>query len=599
MSNKRNTKLALASLLATSAIVPAIAVSAEEGNTVTPISETTTPAASDVVNFTVDNAALAKYLPTSGKLFTRNGQNYISLDLEKTTLDMIKELTINGEPIITVVPGVGTFVAVPVNADFDPVPGSVTLTTPIGEMTEDFTFTPEKPATDGGTKPTTPTAPAEPAVKAAPLKYLAYDNVPDGEYDVTFDAYNFKTGAANYTAITNQLDKAAKLVVKDGKYFLDISEAQRFKEDGSIDSWIVEYQVLVNGEYVKAESVQGDLGEYPHVVRIPLESLNDLTTAKLNVVVPKMNMDHWYDFKIAVNKGQDLPQLVPTYVYKDGTSELSIMQNTYLSSTTKVEKNENGKYDIDVTFPQGQYIQKLVFEGQTVAVSDSYEDGKNTVKIFTVEVADPTKIYTATFDLDVPNVYTTSHDAQIQFGGKQNGFSDITSSFAYSNIVNLYSKGIFTAANKFNPKDSLQRGHFALMMAKAFELDVPETTPFTDINKQNEAIQNAIKALNGYGIINGTTATTFNPTGSIKRYEAALMIDKMLEKQGIVPAANVKASFTDVANLNDRSKAAIAHLSSLDIIKGKGNNKFDPGATLSRQEMALILDKTLKLIENK
>ena len=43
-------------------------------------------------------------------------------------------------------------------------------------------------------------------------------------------------------------------------------------------------------------------------VRLPLASLNELTTAKLHVVVPAANMDKWYDFKIAVDKGLDLPE---------------------------------------------------------------------------------------------------------------------------------------------------------------------------------------------------------------------------------------------------------------------------------------------------
>lgn len=455
-------------------------------------------------------------------------------------------------------------------------------------------------------QPTQPSTPTKPEAAPAPLKYLAYNEVLDGEYNVTFDAYNAKTNVGNYRPITGQLDKAAKLVVKDGKYFLEISEIDRKNDAGETESWIKEYQVLVDGEYVTAETVEGALGEYPHVVSLPLESLNDLTTAKLHVVAESFNMDTWYDFKIAINKGQNLPQLYPTYVYKDGTNEKSIMQDLYLSSTTKVEVTKDGKYEVDLMFPQGQYITGLEFDGQTVAVTESYEEKKttsngneviNTVKIYTVEVDDISEIYTATFDLDVPGFYKTSHHAQIQFGGKQNPFKDAVKSYAYSNIVSLYSKGIFLENTSFNPTDELPRAHFALMMARAFELEVPETTVFTDISSRSEEEKTAIKALNNYGIINGATATTFNPNGNIKRYEAALMINRMLEKQGIKADEGLTSNFTDIASMSSDSKAAITHLASLGIINGKGNNKFDPSGQLTRQEMAKILDNTLKLIE--
>lgn len=598
---KRNTKIALASLMAVSAIVPAVAASAEVGGDITRSGETAP--SSDIVNFTIDNERVAPYLPTSGKLTTRDGQSYISLDIKSEDLELFKDITVEGKSIITVVPNVGTFVAVPINANLDPVKLNVTMITPMGDREVEVTLTPEKSA-DSESEPSTPKPPTtvEPVVKPAALKYLAYYNIPDGEYEVTFDAYNPETNDGNYTPITNQLNKEAKLVVENGKYFLEVSEIERKNEEGEIDTWIKEYQVLVDGEYVKAETVKGSLEEYPHVVRLPLTSLNDLTTAKLNVVVPSYNMNHWYNFKIAIDKGQDLPQLYPTYVYQDGTNEKSIMQDTYLTSTSKVEITEDGKYEIELTFPVGQVMTEFVFNGQVATVADTYEETTdkgqvNTVKVYTVTVDDISKIYNATFDLNVPGFYQAKHSAQIQFGGKANPFADAVKSYAYSNIVSLYNKGIFVEGAKFNPTNKLPRAHFALMMAKAFELEVPETTKFTDIGSQNEAIQNAIKALNNYGIISGSSDTTFNPNGTIKRYEAALMIDKMLEKQGIVANEGLTSSFTDLSSMNARSKAAIEHLSSLDIIKGKGNGKFDPTGELTRQDMAIILDKTLKLIE--
>ena len=607
----RNTKIAMASLLAVSAIAP-VAVAAEE--TVTPV---TTTAANDTVNLTYNNSTIAKYLPSTGKLTKRGNQTYISLTLDEASKAAIVDITVDGKSIVTKVENVGTFYAIPVTDDTKEITAVVKSNGGGQERSTEVKITVEqvKAETTGEAtpevtteatpevKPTTPTpAPTTPAAeKVAELKYLEYYPIADGTYDVTFDAFNPKTGAGDYKAITNQLDKAAKLVVEEGNYYLEISEIKR---DGDI-SWIKEYQVKVGDEYVKAETVAGELNKYPHVVRLPITSLNGKTTAKLNVVVEAYNMNVWYDFEFSIDKGQNLPQLYPTYVYKDGTNEASMMQGLYLTNTTNVELKESGLYEVDLTFPQGQFITGLELDGKKMEVTKQYEQksltsaGKevtNTIKIYTFETADISKIYTAGFDLNVPGVYNTTHHAQIQLGGDVNPFKDVMNSYAYGNIISLYSKGIFKADTKFNPKNKLTREQFSLMLNRAFDLEVPATTKFADLEKRSQEVQEAVKALNNYGIINGATETKFNPTGNMKRYEAALMVDRLLAKYNL-NIEGTATNFSDTEKLSAEAKTAIANLNKLNIIQGKGDNKFDPNGTLTRQDMAIILDKVLKLIE--
>ena len=334
-------------------------------------------------------------------------------------------------------------VLIPVSADS--VSGKykpVVIEVAIGAMKSNVTLTPdadsikeveeEKP--EAPSKPTTP-----------------YGEIADGKYEVTFDAYDPATNEGNYTAITSHLESKATLVVENGKYFLEISATE--KSNGMI----TEYQVLVGDKYVKAETVSGSTEQYPHVVRLPLASLNELTTAKLHVVVPAANMDKWYDFKIAVDKGLDLPEEVPVYVYKDGSKDLSMMAK-YVSNTATVTTE-----GIDVVFPQGQYLQGFEVEGATVALKSEEVEGENTVKIYTVQTEETSKIYTATVDVkvDVAGVnYATKHKVQLQFGGKQNPFSDIQKLHNYSAIVNLYSKGVFKESEKFNPYNTTTRYQF-------------------------------------------------------------------------------------------------------------------------------------------
>lgn len=172
-------------------------------------------------------------------------------------------------------------------------------------------------------------------------------------------------------------------------------------------------------------------------------------------------------------------------------------------------------------------------------------------------------------------------------------FTDIANDIHKDYIVNLYEKGIFKAADKFNPKDSIKRYQFALMLNRALNLEVPATTQFTDIAKLDKETQDAIKALNAYGIINGSSATTFSAGEGIKRQHAALMIYRVLEKNGY-QATGATSNFTDLPKDAEVVKA-INELNHLDIMTGY-NGKVTPNIVLTRSQMAKIVNNTLEVI---
>ena len=444
----------------------------------------------------------------------------------------------------------------------------------------------------------------EVSTTTVPLKYVkeaeANKVYADGVYDVNLELYDLE-GKPNYESMLRHINGEGKLAVRDGKFYIQYQATPASA-------------TIIKGYYAyDKEGKQSDLEvvseTQPQVVEIPLETLDGYSDAGVWVYAahPGGVHDNVYKFGIGIKDAANmkLKTAAPVYVYKDGSDELSIMNGKYLSVTSSVSVNENSKYDVELTFPEGQHVEEFVFEGQTVSNPVNTTDDKgNTVSVYTVEVDSPMGLYDATVDLNVkstingqPFTYQEVYDIQIQVGGKQNPFQDVQNSYAYKNIVSLYNKGIFAEAPKFNPKRDLPRGHLALMFSRAFDLEVPETTEFKDLVNQTEEVQNAVKALNAYEIIKGKSATKFDPTGSIKRYEAALMIDRLLAKQGIVAEEGLTSPFTDVNKLKDEAKASIAHLSKLGVVNGKGNNKFDPNAVLTRQEMAVILDKALKLIE--
>ncbi|MDF9843305.1 MULTISPECIES: S8 family serine peptidase [unclassified Paenibacillus] len=110
---------------------------------------------------------------------------------------------------------------------------------------------------------------------------------------------------------------------------------------------------------------------------------------------------------------------------------------------------------------------------------------------------------------------------------------------------------------------------------------------FTDIAASSAA--EAIKALANKLIIQGTSATTFSPKSSLTRAEFTALLTRAL---GLRTDASV--TFTDVSSTAWYAQD-VAAASKAGLILGIGNGKFAPTQNVTRQELAVILDRALKL----
>ncbi|WP_317983788.1 S8 family serine peptidase [Paenibacillus spiritus] len=110
---------------------------------------------------------------------------------------------------------------------------------------------------------------------------------------------------------------------------------------------------------------------------------------------------------------------------------------------------------------------------------------------------------------------------------------------------------------------------------------------FTDIASSPAA--DAIKKLSDKLIIQGTSATAFSPKSSLTRAEFTALLTRALGLR-----TDAKASFSDVKS-TDWYAADVAAASKAGLILGVGGGKFAPTQKVSRQELAVILDRALKL----
>jgi hypothetical protein len=94
--------------------------------------------------------------------------------------------------------------------------------------------------------------------------------------------------------------------------------------------------------------------------------------------------------------------------------------------------------------------------------------------------------------------------------------------------------------------------------------------------------------LAGKGILSGTSENTFNPANNIKRGDFILILMRTLELE-----AEVSSNFDDVSK-TDYYYEAIGKAKALGITTGVGNNKFDPEAEISRQDMMVLVANAME-----
>ncbi|MGG4219296.1 S8 family serine peptidase [Paenibacillus jamilae] len=114
---------------------------------------------------------------------------------------------------------------------------------------------------------------------------------------------------------------------------------------------------------------------------------------------------------------------------------------------------------------------------------------------------------------------------------------------------------------------------------------------FEDIS--SSYAQSEIRSLANKLLINGTTDTTFSPKQNVTRAEFAALVTRAL---GLTPGTT--APFSDIP-AGSWYSGDVAAAYEAGLITGRNNDKFDPHANISRQEIAVVLGKAVDLLQIK
>jgi hypothetical protein len=174
-------------------------------------------------------------------------------------------------------------------------------------------------------------------------------------------------------------------------------------------------------------------------------------------------------------------------------------------------------------------------------------------------------------------------------------FGDIANSQNISAIEALASRGIINGKGRgtFAPNATMTRAEFTAIVVRALGLTPKAVTKFKDV-KASDWCAGYVGTAYTYGIVNGTSANTFTPNGTITRQEASAMAARAAKLCGMDTAYTTAAARDVLAQFNDYVKCAAWAIPSLAFCYDKGilnqsDLSIQPQKPVLRGEIAQML----------
>lgn len=177
--------------------------------------------------------------------------------------------------------------------------------------------------------------------------------------------------------------------------------------------------------------------------------------------------------------------------------------------------------------------------------------------------------------------------------------SDINQSYAKDAILELVEQGIINGKGngKFDPTGKIERQDFAIILAKALNLDVsskPADSTFSDVPQDHYSysfVEAAVKA----GLIKGQGNGEFGMGQNLTRQDMAVLFVRALGVE--VEGMGSLLKFSDAASISYYAKDAVAAAIELGLMNGMNGKEFNPVGQADRQSVALVANRFLKVKE--
>ncbi len=174
-------------------------------------------------------------------------------------------------------------------------------------------------------------------------------------------------------------------------------------------------------------------------------------------------------------------------------------------------------------------------------------------------------------------------------------FSDILFSNHITAIEGLASRGIITGKDSglFEPEANMTRAEFAAIVVRGLGLSPKATDTFADVTA-DQWYAPSVGTASTYGLITGIGDGTFNPTGTITRQEAALMVARAAKLCGMDTGLDtgavrdVLAQFSDYVTTAEWAREGLAFCYQEGILDAAAL-EINATAAITRGEIAQML----------
>ena len=180
-------------------------------------------------------------------------------------------------------------------------------------------------------------------------------------------------------------------------------------------------------------------------------------------------------------------------------------------------------------------------------------------------------------------------------------FTDVASSYGWAApaVDFLYESGVVngTGAGQFSPSRAITRGSFLAMVDRAFSLPRTSQKYFPDV-PAGSYYADAIQAAYGLGIVDGYSDGTFRPDAPLTRAAASAILYRAMQAVGwSIGSENpaLLSAYPDGGSVPAYARGALSVLLQAGILTGTSAGKLEPGRTMTRAEMAVVLARALTL----
>ncbi|MBQ7037111.1 MAG: S-layer homology domain-containing protein [Clostridia bacterium] len=174
---------------------------------------------------------------------------------------------------------------------------------------------------------------------------------------------------------------------------------------------------------------------------------------------------------------------------------------------------------------------------------------------------------------------------------KNSKFNDVINyPWAYNAIATLEEKGIVNKVSDqwYGPERNITRGDYAMFLVRTLGLTDGAGENFVDVDPNAEYAKE-LAIGKAAGIINGVGDNKFNPTAQITRQDMMTMTSRALKLAGSADLG----SFSDSGIIADYASAHVSAMVAEGLIKGNADGTINPLGNTTRAEAAVIMQRLL------